>query len=156
MKKLDLICGLFLLGLGIAILLKSLTYPIGTFRAPGGGLFPLLTSILLMALALVLTIQTFTKKEGKSTEPFFWGKEAPKRIIIAVAAMVGFRYSLIFIGFGLSTFLFTLSMVKYLSHYSWKISITLSALMAVGAYYLFEIWLKVPMPTPLLRVYLGF
>jgi len=156
MKNLDLISGLFLLGLGVAILLKSLTYPIGTFRAPGGGLFPLLASILLMALAGVLTIQTFIKKEGEATKPFFLGKEAPKRILIGVAALLGFRFSLPFIGFGFSTFLFILFMAKYLGHYSWKVSLLFSALTAMAVYYLFEVWLKVPMPMPLLRVYLRF
>ena len=48
MKNLDLISGIILLVAGAALFLKSLSYPIGTFRTPGAGLFPLIASILLI------------------------------------------------------------------------------------------------------------
>ena len=151
MNNIDRISGLFLLGLGIGVFLVSFTYPIGTLRAPGGGLFPLLASILLMALAGVITIQAFMKKQGETTKPFFSGKEALKRVLIGLVALLGFRYLLPFIGFGFSAFLFVLFLAKYLGHYNWKVSLLFSALTAVAAYYLFQVWLKVPMPTPFLR-----
>ncbi len=151
MNKIDCISGLFLLVLGIGIFLASFTYPIGTLRAPGGGLFPLLASILLMALAGVITIQAFMKKQEETTQPFFSGKEALKRVLIGLVALLGFRYLLPFIGFGFSVFLFVLFLAKYLGHYNWKVSLLFSALTAVAVYYLFQVWLKIPMPTPLLR-----
>ena len=148
MNHRDLISGLFLMGLGIGVFLVSLTYPIGTLRTPGGGLFPLLASILLMALAGVITFQAFMKKQGETAKPFFSGKLAPKRILICLVALLGFRYLLPFIGFGFSVFLFVLFLIKYLGYYNWKVSILFSALTAVAAYYLFQVWLKIPMPTP--------
>ncbi len=151
MNKIDCISGLFLLVLGIGVFLVSFTYPIGTLRTPGGGFFPLLASILLMALAGVITIQAFMKKQGETTQPFFSGKEALKRVLIGLVTLLGFRYLLPFIGFGFSAFLFVLFLAKYLGHYNWKVSLLFSALTAVAAYYLFQVWLKVPMPTPFLR-----
>lgn len=151
MKNLDRISGVFFLVLGLAIFAKSMTYPIGSFHAPGGGLFPLLISILLVGLAVVLAIQGFMDKNAGGAKPFFAGKDAPKRILISVAALLGFRYLLSFIGFGVSTFLFIFFQAKYLSHYSWKASLFFSAVTAVAAYYLFQFWLGIPMPQPVLR-----
>jgi hypothetical protein len=148
MKSLDRISGFILLGLGIAIFVKSLTYPIGTFRAPGGGLFPLGISILIMVLAAVLTIRTFMKKQEAAPVPFFSGKEAPKRILIGCGALIGFRYLFPFIGFSLSTFVFVFALVKFLGHYSIGVSLLFSAVTTVAAYFLFQVWLKVPMPIP--------
>ena len=48
MKHLDLISGVVLLVVGMAVFAKSLSYPVGTFRTPGAGLFPLIASILLL------------------------------------------------------------------------------------------------------------
>jgi hypothetical protein len=107
-----------------------------------------------MALAGILTIQAFLKKEAKEKEraPFFSGKEAPKRIFLGFIALLGFRYLLPVIGFGPSTFFFILFLGKFIGHYSWKVSIFFSLVTAVVAYYLFEVWLKIPMP----RTIIGF
>ncbi len=154
MLNIDRICGIVLFSLGLGICLKSLTYPVGSFRSPGGGLFPLLASIILMALAGILTIQAFLKKEAKEKEraPFFSGKEAPKRIFLGFIALLGFRYLLPVIGLGPSTFIFIFFLAKFLGHYNWRVSIPFSLATAVAAYYLFQVWLKIPMP----RTIIGF
>jgi hypothetical protein len=151
--NLDRISGIFLFLLGVAVFVKSLTYPLGSFRKPGGGLFPLIASILLMGLSVLLTVQAFTSKEGKKTfgVPFFPEKEAPKRILFGFAALLAYRYLLPVIGFGPSTFLFIFILSKFLAKYGWKVSIFFSMVTAVAAYYLFQVWLKIPMPIPLLR-----
>jgi len=154
MKNLDRISGIILFLLGLGIFLKSLTYPIGSFRSPGGGLFPLLASILLMGLSGAMTIQAFWKKntEESSKAPFFSTKDAPNRILFGFMALLAFRYLLPVIGFGPSTFLFILFLAKYLGHYSWKMSIFFSVLTALAAYYLFQVWLKIPMPQGILKI----
>ena len=71
--KRDRISGFLLFALALAVCLKSLTYPLGDFRRPGGGLFPLIASILLMGLSVLLTVQAFRGKggEGEKEAPFF-------------------------------------------------------------------------------------
>jgi len=154
MKNLDRISGIILFLLGLGIFLKSLTYPIGSFRSPGGGLFPLLASIILMILAGVMTMQAYSKKASGELPPtsFFTSKEAPKRILCGFISLLAFRYLLPVIGFGPSTFVFILMLAKFLGHYDWKVSILFSAVTAVVAYYLFQIWLKIPMPQSILRI----
>ena len=66
--------------------------------------------------------------------------------------MIGYRYLLPVIGFGPSTGIFILFLIKFLGGYGWKISLFYSAVSAVAFYYLFQVWLQIPMPLPLLEV----
>jgi putative tricarboxylic transport membrane protein len=151
MKNLGFISGIILFLFGLGICLKSLTYPIGSFQSPGGGLFPLLASILLMVLAVVMSIQTLFGGEGAKGK-FFPAKESPKRIFLGLLSLVGFRYLLPVIGFGPSTFVFILFLSKVLGDYGWRGSLFISVLTALTSYFLFQVFLKVPMP----RTLLGF
>ena len=153
MKNLDLISGIILLVAGTALFLQSLSYPIGTFRTPGAGLFPLIASILLLGLSAALTLQAILPKKGRAIAPapFFPEKGAFRRILLGVAGMVGYRYLLPVIGFGPSTGVFMLFLIRFLGGYGWKISLFYSAVSAVAFYYLFQVWLRIPMPLPLLR-----
>jgi len=142
------ITGIFLFGLGLAVLLKSLTYPLGNLRKPGGGLFPLIASVLLMGLSALLTVQAFRGKEvdKSSQSPFFPEKEAPRRIILGFAGLLGYRYLLPVIGFAPSTAVFIFFLSRFLGRYSWVWSLVFAAITAGGAYYLFQVWLRIPMP----------
>ena len=144
------ITGIFLLGLGLAVFLKSLTYPLGTFRRPGGGLFPLIASILLMGLSALLTLQAFRGKEvdKSSRSPLFPQKEAPRRILLGFAGLLAYRYLLPVIGFAASTAVFIFFLSRFLGRYSWVMSVVFAAITAVVSFYLFQVWLKIPMPKP--------
>lgn len=153
MRNLDRISGIVLLVLGAAILWISLTLPTGTFRTPGAGLFPLIASILLLLLSAILTLQAFRSKSGPGIEPppFFPERGTPRRIVLGFASLLGFRYLLPVIGFGPSTGIFILFLSRFLGGYGWKISLLYAAVSAVAFYYLFQVWLQIPMPRSLLR-----
>jgi len=144
------ITGIFLLGLGLAVFLKSLTYPLGTLRRPGGGLFPLIASVLLMGLSALLTLQAFRGKEvdKSSQSPFFPEKEAPRRILLGFAGLLAYRYLLPVIGFGVSTAVFIFFLSRFLGRNSWGMSVVFAVITAVVSYCLFQVWLKIPMPMP--------
>lgn len=154
MKKIDRISGIVLLVFGLVVCIKCLTYPIGSFGSPGGGLFPLFASIFLVALSGLMVIQTFLKKDtGESSRvPSFSGKKALKRIFLGFMALIAFRYLFPVIGFAPSTFVFIFLMVKFLGHFNWKVSIFFSGLTALVAYYLFQVWLQIPMPQTFWRI----
>jgi hypothetical protein len=65
--------------------------------------------------------------------------------------MIGYRYLLPVIGFAPSTGIFMLFLIRFLGGYGWKISLFYAAVSAIAFYYLFEVWLQIPMPLPLLR-----
>jgi len=144
--KRDRISGILLFGLGLAVCLKSLTYPLGDFRRPGGGFFPLIASLFLMGFSALLTVQAFRAKSGEKETPFFPEKEAPRRILMGFGALLGFRYLLPIIGFAPSAAVFILFLSRFLGRYSWVFSLVFAAITAGGAYYLFEVWLRIPMP----------
>jgi hypothetical protein len=154
MMNRDKISGIFLFGLAVAVFLKSLAYPLGTLRKPGGGLFPLIASILLMGLSALLTIHAFRGKETDkaSQAPFFSEKEAPQRILLGFAGLLGYRYLLPVIGFAPSTAAFIFFLSRFLGRYGWLVSAGFAAATALAAYYLFQVWLKIPMP----RTIFGF
>jgi hypothetical protein len=52
------------------------------------------------------------------------------------------------IGFAPSTGVFIFFLSRFLGKYGWVVSIIFAALTAVAAYYLFQVWLKIPMPRP--------
>ena len=150
----DQISGIFLLGLGVAVFLKSLSYPLGTLRKPGGGLFPLVASVLLLGLAALLTIQSFRQKEdgqGPRTS-FFPEKEAPRRILLGFAGLLAYRYLLPVIGFAPSTGVFIFFLSRFLGKYSVAFCLGFAVITAVITYYLFQVWLKIPMPIPIFGI----
>ena len=152
--KRDRVSGIFLLALGAAVFLKSLTYPLGTLRKPGGGLFPLVASVLLLGLAALLTIQAFRQKEdGESSKtPFFPEKQAPRRIVLGFAGLLAYRYLLPVIGFAASTGVFIFFLSRFLGKYSVAVCFVFAVITAVFSYYLFQVWLKIPMPIPLFGI----
>jgi putative tricarboxylic transport membrane protein len=143
---------LFLFGLGMC--LKSLTYPIGTMRTPGAGLFPLFASILLMATSAFFLVHSFLKRErGEGAKAsLFGGREAIQRVLLSVVSLVIFRYLLPFLGFAPSAFCFILCLSRFLAHYSWKASAFFAALSALGVYFLFQVLLKIQMPRGILGI----
>jgi len=152
--KLDRICSIFFTILGVTVVFAvAFSYPIGTLQKPGGGFFPLIGSIMLLGLSLVLTVQSFVKKDRTKGEdaPFFPASEAPQRIFFVFAALLVYRYLLPVIGFAPVTGLFILFLAKFLGHFGWKTSIVFSLMTAVVSYYLFQVVLKVPMPIPLVH-----
>ena len=151
--KSDRISGIVIFTIGAALLMGSLSYPIGTLRNPGGGFFPLIASVLLLGLSAVFTFQSFTAKkdESSSAAAFFPGKEARQRVILGVLGLLGYRYLIPVIGFAPATAVFIFFLGKFLENYTWKKTIFFSAATAVSAYYLFQVVLKISMPIPMIK-----
>jgi putative tricarboxylic transport membrane protein len=153
--KSDRITGIVIFIIGAAVCLTSLTYPVGTLQKPGGGFFPLLSSILLLVLCAVFLFQSFTgrgRENHSGTASFFPSQEAPKRIFYGFAALVGYRYLIPVIGFAPATAGFILVLSRFLENYSWKKSVFFSLATAVAVYYLFQVVLKIQMPMPLIKI----
>jgi hypothetical protein len=107
-----------------------------------------------MGLSGFLIIQAFLGKDAEEAQkaPFFPGKEAPKRVLIGIIALLIFRYLLPIIGFGPSTFFFICFLSKIVSRYGWIASIFFAIVTAVAAYYVFQVFLEIQMPPGILRV----
>ncbi len=148
MKKDEIIVGvvIFLFG-GITVLL-SLRMPIGTFRAAGTGMFPLILGILLMILSGAFILKIFFQgREGQvKKEASIESSESPIQLILFLGTMALATLFFNRLGYPLTSFLLLVALLRILGVKRWGLNILISVVTAVGSYFLFVKWLNIPMP----------
>jgi putative tricarboxylic transport membrane protein len=137
---------IFLFG-GITVLL-SLRMPIGTFRAAGTGMFPLILGILLMILSGAFILKIFFQgREGQvKKEASIESSESPIQLILFLGAMVLATLFFNRLGYPLTSFLLMVALLRILGIKRWGLNILISVVTAIGSYFLFVKWLDIPMP----------
>jgi len=125
----------------------SLRMPVGTFRAAGSGLFPLGLGILLMGLSIVLLIKAGAqRKPVAEKKPSDELSQPTKQVILFTSAIALAILLFKELGYPLMSFLLLLALLRILGVRSWAYSLSLSLLTATGAYFLFVVWLQIPLP----------
>jgi hypothetical protein len=143
----EVIGGALLLLFGAVTAYFSLRMPVGTFRTAGSGLFPLGLGILLMGLSIVLLIKTGA--QGKSVakkKPSDERSQSAKQVILFTGTIALAILLFKELGYPLMSFLLLLALLRILGVRSWAYSLSLSLLTATGAYFLFVVWLQIPLP----------
>lgn len=79
--------GLLFAAIGLAALLISWSYPVGSTLSMGPGYFPRVVSVLMLALGLLLYLRSLCEKEPEATIEVAW-----RPLIIITAAIAGFAY----------------------------------------------------------------
>ena len=149
MKRDEAMGGVILFFFGGITTLLSLRMPIGTFRAAGTGLFPLLLGIILMTLSGLFLLNLFLRK-GKGVEK----KESPvgaipasiTPVVLFLGMMALAALFLNSLGYPLIAFLLMVALLKILGMKRWPANILLSLATAAASYFLFIQWLKIPLP----------
>lgn len=77
--------GLLFAGIGLAALLISWNYPVGSTLSMGPGYFPRVVSVLIMALGLLLYLRSLNDREAEPMGEIAW-----RPLIIITAAIAGF------------------------------------------------------------------
>ena len=147
MKRDETIVGavIFLFG-GITVLL-SLRMPIGTFRAAGTGMFPLILGILLMILSGAFILKIFFQgREGQVKKASIESSTSPIQLILFLGTMALATLFLNRLGYPLTSFLLLVALLRILGVKRWGLNILISVVTAVGSYFLFVQWLNIPMP----------
>lgn len=147
MSRDEVIGGTLVFFFGAAAAYFSLKMPIGTFRAAGSGLFPLGLGILLMGLSLVLLIKVYV--QAKATREKTTPSEVPrsaKQVILFVSAITVATLLFKPLGYPLVSFLLLFALLRILGMRRWVYSLSLSLLTATGVYFLFVLWLQIPLP----------
>ena len=138
---------LFLFG-GLTTLL-SLRMPIGTFRAAGAGLFPLLLGIMLMVLSGLFLLNLLLRREKdleKKGAPVEAAPRSLKPVILFLGMMALATLFFDFLGYPLIAFLLMVALLRILRMKRWLINVLLSLVTALVSYFLFVQWLKIPLP----------
>jgi len=136
----DLVSSLFWLAVAIFAVVQGAALKLGTLNRPGPGFFPFWGGVVLGVLALVLLAGT----AGKGTATPVPAFKSPKLLVVA-GALLGYVVLLEILGFVAVTFLFLLFLFR-LEGRAWAFSALTALLGTLGAYALFQLWLKTQLP----------
>jgi hypothetical protein len=147
--------GYFALG-GAGLLLSigytgmSLQMPFGEMSMPGAALFPIVVGVLLLVSSLSTIWEGLKMEQAELVEiPTGAGR---KRLLILIGAMFLYFIALSWLGFIISSVLFTVVLMRTLSDSGYTRILVYSLIMSFAIYGGFVYLLKVPMP----RGVLGF
>lgn len=147
----DFLSGLMFSTVGIAFTVGAREYEVGTAARMGPGYFPMMLGILLTALGLIITIQSF-RKGGEDGDPI--GSIAWRPLGFVLGANLIFGALLVGVpalgipAFGLIVALYALVIVAGFAQPGGKIthSLVLATILAVGSYGAFVYMLNLQFP----------
>jgi len=148
-KRDEAIGGMVLLLFGMVTIILALRMPLGTFRAAGTGLFPLLLGIILMILSGLFLLNLLLRKEReleKKEGPVEAARRSLKPVILFLGMMALAALFFNSLGYPLIAFLLMVALLKILGMKRWAHKILLSFITSVASYLLFVQWLKIPLP----------
>lgn len=148
MNRDELIGGMVIFIFGAVTALLSLRMPIGNFRMPATGMFPLLLGVLLMVLSgLFITKLFYQNKKAITKEKISSiGQLFPLQLILFFGVMVLATAFFKQLGYPLISFLLMIALLRILGTKHWGFVLLLSFVTAVISYFLFVQWLKIPLP----------
>jgi uncharacterized BrkB/YihY/UPF0761 family membrane protein len=121
-------------------MVMSMQLPLGTLQTPGAGMWPLLVSAALIAVAVFIL---FTERDGEDYESL------TRRSFVS---LLGFLWIGVFVvmfthlGFTISSFVFSVVWLRYFARESWKFTLISSPLFTVAFVVIFSVLLRVPVP----------
>lgn len=144
----EILGGLIIFIFGAITVFFSFKMPIGTFRMPGTGMFPLLLGILLMVLSMVFILKVFYQSRKVIAEKISSTEIEgfPLKLIIFFGAIVLATAFFKKLGYPLTSFLLMVVLLRALGNKNWRFIFILSLLTAIISYFLFVQWLKIPLP----------
>jgi len=116
---------------------------------PGPGFFPFSAGLVMLILSLAALFQSIKKRNNleKATrqEPFRWWN-----IVIILAAVTAYAFSLEKVGFLINTFLFMCFLLKVVEPQTWKTAILGGLISAVAANFVFNVIFQAQIPSGIL------
>jgi putative tricarboxylic transport membrane protein len=152
MKKCDQWSGLFLLVVAALICWGSLRMPFGSLRSPGPGFFPFWLGILLGAMSLGLVAESTLAGTGKEIREIVQERVRWHNVFLVLIALILYGGLLDFIGFVIGTFLLMILLLRYVEPQAWRAVIGWALGGTLGAYAIFDIWMKLRLPKGILGI----
>jgi putative tricarboxylic transport membrane protein len=150
LTKGDRISGLFFLALSLYILQQSVIIGLGTLRQPGPGLLSFGAGTVMGLLACWLLFRSAVSKEQQPNGSRHASESRKVRLLLISLSLFAYAVAVRRLGFVCSTFLFVffiLGMIE--AERWWRIAIK-AALVTLGNYLVFEVWLGMRLPQGLL------
>jgi hypothetical protein len=153
MRADDRICSLVLLGVAVAACWGAAQHEVGTLSSPGPGLFPLILGAVLGVLSLIILVRDLQARQAATPAAVPGGVAVfAKEIIYVLLALVAYGLLLIPLGFIVTTFMVFGFLLRFVTKQNWYLAVGGAAALAVGAYVIFDIFLRVPLPQGVLGV----
>lgn len=153
MRENDRVGSLVLLGVAVAACVGAAQHEVGTLSSPGPGLFPLLLGVVLGVLSLLILVRDLQARLAAAPSVPSGGVAAfGKEIICVLLALVAYSLLLIPLGFIITTFVVFGFLLRFVTKQKWYLAVVWAAVLAVGAYVIFDVFLRVPLPQGVLGV----
>jgi hypothetical protein len=121
--------------MAIAICVESIRLGPGSLSAPGPGLIALGCGMSLGILGLILFARTF--KSGAKRREVVWEQGILwKKLVFALASLIGYAFSLDILGFRLVTLLW-MGFICRFGKIGWKMTVFISIITTLSCYILF-------------------
>lgn len=124
---------------------ESWRLDLGTFYAPGSGLFPFIASCITAVLAIALFFAQRLKDRTRDVEPFFRRDRVGKVICVCIL-LLAYPFMLTRFGFFLTNVFFVALCIKVIGTQKWSMICAISAGVASFSHILFVVWLGIQIP----------
>jgi hypothetical protein len=146
MRKADIACGLVLLVLGGVLLWESLKLKIGWgLNGPEAGFFPFWLAVGLVVCSAITIIQAFLNRSPAAQKPFVKKEGIVPVFKVALPAfgMVALTEA---IGLYPAAAIYLAVYMRWIGKHRWITTISISLLLPVASYFIFDKWFLIPMP----------
>jgi len=142
----DRIGSLFFLIVGLFFTIYSQSVDIGNWHQPGPGFLPLMAGLSLGGMSLFLFLKSFNIKKKKDFYNFFPEKKSWKRVLLTFLGLGFYNFTLPYLGFGLTTFLFIFYLLRFIFPQTWKRSLWIALNGSIISHIIFIEFLKTQFP----------
>jgi hypothetical protein len=137
----DRIAGGALALLAVLVLVESRALPLGTLRSPGPAFVPAALALILLIFGVAIVA---LGARAPRIAAVGWGEARHAVIIIAVCAFAALALERL--GYRLTMLLALLFLVRVVERKGTLVALAFAAGMAFGSYFLFDTFLRVPLP----------
>ena len=149
MSRILFYSNLFWLLFSLVTCVEAYRLGLGAINQPGPGFFPFSAGFVMIILSLSALFQSMTKKKKvekmNRQEPFRWWN-----IVIILAAITAYAFSLEKIGFLINTFLFMCLLLKVVEPQPWKTAILGGLITTIAANLIFNVIFRAQIPAGIL------
>jgi hypothetical protein len=150
MRTPDLFSSLFWFVFSIYVLIESYRLGLGKWDEPGPGYFPLGAALLLGVTALSVMVKAMSKISEREVSPVPVEKSRWQKVPMVLFLMLLYSLGLKTMGFVLCTLLLYIFFLKMVMPQPWVKTIAVALSVTLGAYLLFNVFLKAQLPMGIL------
>jgi len=150
MGRTDRISGIFWLCFAVLMIIQSYRLGLGTLHKPGPGFLFFYVNIVLGIMSLVVLVRAWAGKKGEGPQPALFGRQNISKIVFVLISL--FLYVLLMetVGFIPVTFFFFIYLLGIIEKKKWYYTLSVSIIVTVISYLIFETWLQSQLPKGLL------